>query len=175
MFSSWFGKRKENTNLFLAWKEDAIMFEDVQAIVQELIKANKELTIPKSFLIHTIPSDYVPSYPVIGWKEGDPLPLIKGTLDAEEEETIINELLTVVDKDLLEDTLIVVYGKNGLDESVLKKVKELREFGFENVYAYLGGMFEWCLLNDIYGDKEFPIVGGGKKVDPLFYKGERRL
>jgi hypothetical protein len=157
--------------------EDAIGLEDVQSVVKEIAMAKKLSETCHSYLITTISSEFVPSYAVLGWKEGDTLPLIRGTLDPEEEETAINDLLSGadMDKETWEDIVIVVYGRNALDESVMKKVKELRSFGFENVYGYVGGMFEWCLLSDIYGDKEFPMMGGGKKVDPLFYKGERRL
>jgi hypothetical protein len=53
----------------------------------------------------------------------------------------------------------------------------LRSLGFENTFCYLGGMMEWLLLRDIYGDVEFPLLCGGfsKNVDPLFYKMERKL
>lgn len=161
------------------WTEDAIGFEDVQYVVKEIMNDKKALgrsseeEIQKMILITTIPSEFVPSCATFGWKEGDNLPLIRGTLDAEEEEDIINSMLIM--NESLEETLIVVYGKNALDESVMKKVKELRDFGFENVYGYIGGMFEWCLLSDIYGEKEFPFVGSMKKVYPLFYKVERSL
>ena len=176
MFSWISGHSKKNPS----WTEDAIGFEDVQDLVKEILQAKKGMDIceegmevPKTILITTIPSEYVPPYAVLGWKEGDELPLIRGTLDADEEEELINGLLSKGEP--LDDIVVIVYGRNGMDESVMKKVKDLRSFGFENVYGYLGGMFEWCLLSDIYGDKEFPIVGGGKKVDPLFYKGERSL
>jgi len=30
--------------------------------------------------------------------------------------------------------------------------------GFTNVYVYPGGIFEWLLLQDIYGENEFPTT-----------------
>jgi hypothetical protein len=37
-------------------------------------------------------------------------------------------------------------------------------------------MFEWCLLQDVYGSKEFPITGSDNGfVEPLLYKGKRGL
>jgi hypothetical protein len=40
--------------------------------------------------------------------------------------------------------------------------------GFENVYIYRGGMFEWLLLQDIYGFDEFQTTS--KITDLLKYK-----
>jgi hypothetical protein len=40
--------------------------------------------------------------------------------------------------------------------------------GFVNVYLYPGGLFEWLLLQDIYGDDEFPTTI--KELDILKYK-----
>ena len=40
--------------------------------------------------------------------------------------------------------------------------------GFQNVYLYMGGMFEWLLLQDIYGIDEFPTTN--KFLDILYYK-----
>ena len=40
--------------------------------------------------------------------------------------------------------------------------------GFINVYMYSGGLFEWLLLQDIYGDEEFPTTK--KDIDILKYK-----
>jgi hypothetical protein len=37
--------------------------------------------------------------------------------------------------------------------------------GFKNVYIYLGGMFEWLLLQDVYGQKEFPTDKKGEILD----------
>lgn len=174
---SWFGRNTKKENSFMKY---AIGFEDVQRIVKDILESKnctdyneQNDTVPKTIMITTISAEFVPPYPVMGWKEGNEIPLIRGTLDPEEEEDLINGLLMIDEP--LEDIVVVVYGKNAVDESVMKKVKELRGLGFENVYGYVGGMFEWCLLSDIYGEKEFPFMNGVKKVDPLFYKVERSL
>ena len=81
---------------------------------------------------------------------------IKNTLLAREEETIINNVVKIPNKKLL--VTIVLYGKNYSDETVIKKFHELKNLGFTQIYVYVGGLFEWLLLSDIYGDEEFPIT-----------------
>ncbi len=63
---------------------------------------------------------------------------------------------------------IVIYGKNSNDESIFKKSEQLTKLGFSNVYVYIGGMFEWLCLQDIYGDELFPTTK--KELDILKYK-----
>jgi hypothetical protein len=53
---------------------------------------------------------------------------------------------------------IIIYGKNCNDETVEKKYKQIMSFGFQDVYVYTGGLFEWILLQDIYGKDEFPTT-----------------
>ena len=48
---------------------------------------------------------------------------------------------------------------NCLDESVIKKAEQLIELGFTNIFIYVGGLFEWLLLKDIYGEENFPTIG----------------
>jgi hypothetical protein len=91
--------------------------------------------------------------------------LIIGTTVASEEETIINDLL-VTNKRIQ----IIVYGKNCYDTNVLKKANQLKTLGFENVCIYGGGLFEWLLLQDVYGKAEFKTTGGIKNIDLLKYK-----
>ena len=38
---------------------------------------------------------------------------------------------------------------------ILKKYRQLVDLGFSNVYIYTGGLFEWLLLQDIYGSTNF--------------------
>jgi len=45
--------------------------------------------------------------------------------------------------------------------------------GFLNIYVYLGGIFEWLLLQDIYGDEEFPTTS--KIIDILKYSGQNKV
>ncbi len=59
---------------------------------------------------------------------------------------------------------------NSSDDSVVKKYNQLYKLGFKNVYIYIGGLFEWLLLQDIYGEEEFPTTN--KILDILQYKGK---
>jgi hypothetical protein len=89
--------------------------------------------------------------------------LIVGTISAVEEEVVINELLKTNKK-----IQIIVYGKNCTDLGVIKKAKQLQTIGFSNVCVYVGGLFEWLLLQDVYGKTEFKTTCN--KVDLLKYK-----
>jgi hypothetical protein len=91
--------------------------------------------------------------------------LIKNTLPYNEEEQLINELLTNYGYKLKK---VIIYGKNSSDLTVEKKAKQLISLGFHDVYLYVGGLFEWLLLQDVYGKGEFPTVG--KVGDILAYK-----
>ena len=91
--------------------------------------------------------------------------LIAGSLTALMETERINDLMSNHEY----ETKIIVYGKNNHDyDSLLNKQKQLKSLGFKNVYIYLGGMFEWLLLQDVYGVKEFPTTPG-IKADPLVF------
>lgn len=81
--------------------------------------------------------------------------LISGTISADKEELILNEMLL---NSTVPDKKIIVYGKNSQDETPYRKVSQLKELGIKDVYVYTGGLFEWLLLQDIYGDKEFPTT-----------------
>ena len=91
--------------------------------------------------------------------------LIKDTISHVEEEQLINKLIENCD---LNVTKIIVYGKNDIDETSLQKYDQLVHLGFSNIYIYLGGMFEWLLLQDIYGVDAFPTTK--KQLDILKYK-----
>ena len=86
--------------------------------------------------------------------------LIKNTIVAKNEENIINNLK--------KSKNIIIYGKNCRDLSVYKKYKHLHMYGFTNVYIYMGGMFEWLLLKDVYGSNLFST--DGDEIDLLTYK-----
>jgi hypothetical protein len=96
--------------------------------------------------------------------------LILNTINYDMEEKLINELLNQF---AFKDKYIIVYGKNTNDDTAEKKYKQLLSLGFMNVYVYMGGMFEWMLLQDIYGRDEFPTTI--KVLDILKYKGKREL
>jgi hypothetical protein len=81
--------------------------------------------------------------------------LITGTLLYDKEEIVINKIL---DQSNAVEENIVVYGKNSADDSVKTKAVQLKTLGFKNVFIYSGGLFEWLLLQDIYGVSEFPTT-----------------
>ena len=90
--------------------------------------------------------------------------LIENTIAPDNEIKLINNYLSK-DKSIN----IIIYGPNAADESIYKKYEQLTKLGFENIYVYPGGIFEWLLLQDIYGDEEFPTTK--KELDILKYKG----
>jgi len=81
--------------------------------------------------------------------------LISGTLTATEEETFVNEYLSQY---VETQKTIVLYGRNCCDDAPRKKRAQLLSLGISDVYIYPGGMFEWVLLQDIYGVDEFPTT-----------------
>jgi hypothetical protein len=91
--------------------------------------------------------------------------LIANTLSMEEEERVVNEMLTQYEKVVRK---IILYGKNCTDPSVDRKKTQLNGLGFGDLYVYSGGLFEWMLLQDIYGECEFPTTK--KVLDILKYK-----
>ena len=91
--------------------------------------------------------------------------LIKTTVPAIQEEHIINQFIQ--QKQL--SVYIIIYGKNNNeDDSIIKKYKQLKNLGFSNIFIYKGGLFEWLLLQDIFGEEEFPTTS--KENDILKYK-----
>ena len=93
--------------------------------------------------------------------------LIKGTINAENETKIINEQL--YSRNI--NQIIIIYGQNCSDDTVVLKYKQLLGLGFTNIYVYPGGMFEWLCLQDIYGAEAFPTTK--KELDILKYKGKK--
>ena len=81
--------------------------------------------------------------------------LIKKTVPYQEEETIINGLLI---KYGLAEKKIIIYGRHNMDETSITKYDQLTNLGFQTVYLYVGGLFEWLTLQDIYGKEEFPTT-----------------
>jgi len=90
--------------------------------------------------------------------------LIPNTIKAEQEVTILTKLLKEGNKNLQ----IIIYGKNCNDEKIYKKYNQLISLGFAHVYIYTGGLFEWLMLQDIYGKNEFPTTK--KELDIIKYK-----
>jgi hypothetical protein len=95
--------------------------------------------------------------------------LLPNTITPEKEILIINNLLRNGSKGIK----IVIYGKNCNDDKIYKKYNQLQNLGFYNSYIYTGGLFEWLLLQDIYGEKEFPTTK--KELDILKFKPRKLL
>jgi hypothetical protein len=123
-----------------------INFEDVQLVIKN----------PESYLLITTLTEI------------EDICLIKDTIPIKKEETIINNCLYTG-----KNKKIILYGKNANDDSVYKKYKQLLSLGFYNVFIYIGGIFEWLLLQDIYGFEEFPTTI--KIMDILKYKSTPQL
>ena len=85
--------------------------------------------------------------------------LIKGTLPGLEESSKINEYLHKN-----KQVHIVLYGLDCNDRSVMTKFAQLKTLGFSNVFIYRGGLFEWSLLQEVYGSN-FPTEG--TLADPM--------
>jgi hypothetical protein len=123
-----------------------IGFEDIQIIIRN----------PETYLlINTLP-------------DTEQKCLITNTVNSSQEESLINHHLKT--NRLIK---IAIYGRNSVDESIFKKHKQLIELGFTNVYIYVGGLFEWLILQDIYGFQEFPTTK--KELDFLKYRAKPTL
>jgi hypothetical protein len=123
-----------------------INFEDIQIVIKN----------PESYLLINTLSEHEQHC------------LIKNTVSINQEEILINKYLQ-----LGRNIRIIVYGKNSNDEKIYKKYQQLLSLGFYNVFIYMGGLFEWLLLQDIYGTDEFPTTS--KQLDVLKYKPQSIL
>jgi hypothetical protein len=92
--------------------------------------------------------------------------LLPNTVPALEEENLINRLI----KSCKMDVRIIIYGRNCNDEKIFVKYNQLYSLGFYNIYVYSGGIFEWLLLQDIYGESDFVTTSKNKNVDIIKYK-----
>ena len=96
-------------------------------------------------------------------KEDNQQCLINTTLSVHEE---VNQLNMLLSKNKKQE--IIIYGKNHCDDTIYSKYNQLKNLGFTNVTIYLGGMFEWLCLQEIYGKELFPTKGD--ETDILKYK-----
>ena len=94
--------------------------------------------------------------------------LITGTLSMKNEEETLNTYLTTT-----KHIKLIVYGMNAQDPSVNKKYEQLLGLGFGQVFIYNGGLFEWLLLQDIYGKELFPTTANERDI--LKYKGRQHF
>jgi hypothetical protein len=125
-----------------------VSFEDMQFIIQNT---------DEFILINTLPIN-------------EQQYLISSTLPSEKEELTINKLLSNYET---RTKHIIIYGKNANDESVEQKYNQIIGLGFSYVFIYSGGMFEWVLLQDIYGIDEFPTTKYNRDI--LKYKTNRSI
>ena len=95
--------------------------------------------------------------------------LITNSILAQHEESTINKYLESGSPKIS----IIIYGKNANDETAYKKYYQLTKLGFTNVLVYPGGLFEWLLLQDIYGVEEFTTTS--RQLDLLRYKPRKTL
>ena len=98
--------------------------------------------------------------------------LIQSTVSIQEEEEMMNGILNNNNK-YSNDVTIIVYGTNSNDETIYSKYEQLVKLGIKNVFIYTGGMFEWLLLQDIYGRDLFPTTS--RELDILKYKPRKQL
>ena len=97
--------------------------------------------------------------------------LIKNTISTNDEEREINYFLKNN-----KNKKILIYGINSCDERLVYKYNQLSKLGFINIYIYIGGLFEWLLLAEIYGYDEFEIINTNnyKIIDILKYKDYKK-
>ena len=125
-----------------------IGFEDIKTAVEN----------PRSYLIIN----------TMSFNEQDCL--IKGTIAMEEEEKAVNSMLESYDT---RTKIIILYGRNSTDDKIETKYRQLVGLGVTDVYVYYGGLFEWLLLQDIYGEPEFPTTGSRVGMDILRFRPSR--
>jgi len=123
-----------------------INYEDIQTVIK-----NPEVYL----IINTLPNS-------------EQHCLIINTIVANEEEAIINRFMKEN-----KSIRIIIYGKNCNDDTINKKYQQIYSLGFYNIFVYLGGMFEWLMLQDIYGQELFPTTK--KEIDILKYKSNQLL
>ena len=119
-----------------------INYEDIQHVIK---------TAEIHILINTMP-------------ENNQDCLIPNTTNINQEEELINKFIKTGNTQIK----IIVYGRNCNDEKIYTKYSQLTSLGFYNVFVYTGGLFEWLMLQDIYGEKDFPTTK--KELDILKYK-----
>ena len=124
-----------------------VNFEDIQQICQ-----HKTIQQNRVIMINTLSNN-------------EQNCLINGTIEADKEEDIINSLVKNT------SVKFIIYGKNANDmKKTIEQYQKLLNFGFseKQLFIYPGGLFEWLLLQDIYGSELFPTTS--IEIDHLKYK-----
>jgi hypothetical protein len=91
--------------------------------------------------------------------------LIENTIDC-------NKEIQAVEHAIKHKKPIIVYGLNCNDQTIYKKYDQIKKLG-GNVFLYTGGLFEWMLLQDIYGTTHFRTTS--KTNDLLQFKPDNVL
>ena len=107
--------------------------------------------------------------------------ILINTMNPNEQSCLINNTTSIIEEELIMNNYIktdkkiniIIYDKNSDEMRILKKYRQLVDLGFSNVYIYTGGLFEWLLLQDIYGSTEFPTTT--KELDILKFKGTSKV
>jgi hypothetical protein len=101
--------------------------------------------------------------------------VIISTLPTTEQKLLIHqttpceEEIKCVELAISKKTPIVIYGKHTNDATVQKKYDQIKKLG-GNAYVYPGGLFEWLLLQDIYGNDHFKTTSYSPPMDLIKYK-----
>ena len=136
-------------NLFKKSKYEKVGFEDIKKVI----------VCKSHLLINTLTSQ-------------EQTVLIKGTVNINDEENVINEILSNY---MVPDKPVILYGKNCCDNSVETKFEQIQNLGIKEVSIYYGGLFEWLLLSELYGNEEFPLTTDGAKLDIQKFRPESKL
>ena len=107
--------------------------------------------------------------------------ILINTMNPNEQSCLITNTTSIIEEELIMNNYIktdkkiniIIYDKNSDEMRILKKYRQLVDLGFLNVYIYTGGLFEWLLLQDIYGSTEFPTTT--KELDILKFKGTSKV
>ena len=97
------------------------------------------------------------------------------TLPTNEQDILIHHTVScqqeihVVEEAIKRKTPIIIYGRNVNDPTIYKKYDQIKKLGGVS-YIYPGGLFEWLLLQDIYGNDHFKTTKYTKSMDILKYK-----
>lgn len=102
----------------------------------------------------------------------DPRYLLINVLSENEQDVLIQGTVSCTDevagveKAIQEKKGIIVYGRNNHDDRVWVKYTQLKKLGGKPK-VYVGGLFEWILLQELYGNERFPLTS--YKFDPYQY------
>lgn len=91
---------------------------------------------------------------------------IRGTASAADEERRINRLIETKNDDT-QKMQIVYYGLNSTDQAPEAQARKLLQHGL-GASVFRGGLFEWGLLRDVFGDATYGIDHSGNDRDARF-------